>query len=148
MRRRYNRPVMYRIRMLMAWVLLAALPLQGLAAASMVYCGPAGKAVASQVHAASADDQHGHAHGAGAGEHVLQGPGAMDHASMDHSADGNALPDSKHTCSICAACGNAAAITPSSHALAAPAASQSLAALPLPALHSRAPALPDKPPRG
>ena len=54
---------MLRFRLILAWLLLAALPLQGWAAATMLYCGPAQKAA---VHASA------HAPGAAVSHHDMQ----------------------------------------------------------------------------
>jgi hypothetical protein len=89
---------MSRLRAFFVWLVMAALPLQGIAAVSMLYCkGHAAGAAQSQAH-------HPHAADAGA---------AHDHSKHSHaraesvkpSGDAPAgLPDIAHKCGICASC--------------------------------------------
>lgn len=88
-------------RLLLAWMLMAALPLQGFAAASMVLCGAAG-ASAPQV---------AHAHDGGHAMHAHHQPPEQ---AADTAADG--LQSATHACSICATCCNAAALPAVPHA--------------------------------
>ena len=121
---------MSRIRLFLACLLLLALPLQGLAAASMLYCGGA------------ATHAHGHEEAQAAAEH--------DHAAHGHEADAFAtdLPDSDHKCGACASCCNGVAIAAAFRQPAPIPAPQAQAAEPVLHLHSRPPPAPDKPPRG
>ena len=87
------------VRILLAWIVAALLPLQGYAAAAMILCGPmhAHQAAMASHHA----DHTGHQHG--------------DDDSAGQSASGSgghvpALPDLlKLKCSACAACCTGAA---------------------------------------
>lgn len=157
------------LRLFIAWLLLLALPLQALAAASMKPCGQAQQQHAAVFtvpavggpHADHHDDHHGDAqhHGdpaqAGSGAHH-----AMAYASAHHSAhdsaplastphDFAAASDATgHACAICAGLCHAVAITsePPRLRLGAP-----LAEGPGDApqrLASVTTSLPDKPPRG
>lgn len=94
------------VRLVIAWFVMAALPLQGMAAAAMLFCGEAG-------HAAVAHEPgHGHDH-AGRdhashhedGDHVVAATMQHDEAQASASAD-------DHACPICAACCNLVALTP------------------------------------
>lgn len=129
---------MLRIRLLFAWLVLAALPLQGFAAASMLYCGmgAAGHGAAAQVQAMT-PDHHDHA--------------AHNHApvaKVEKTADGKAqLPDSSHKCGVCASCCSSAAITETPRVLAITQLPQSEAAAPFVPIHPRPSPVPDKPPR-
>jgi hypothetical protein len=75
-------------RLLVACLLIAALPLQGIAAASMAFCATGGSPAAAQAA------PHGH-DGAAAHTHAVA-------ATPDGSA--TALPDTAHACSVCMAC--------------------------------------------
>lgn len=81
------------LRLLLAWLLLAALPLQGVAAATMALCGTAGAAAEPALH------EHAH-HGATHGHQAA----ASQQAADDSPAAAH------HACSICATCCNAAAL--------------------------------------
>lgn len=83
------------IRLLLVWLLAVALPVQGVSAATMQFCGHA----AAPVHAAG-HDHHAHADGGGAQKPAAD-PGA-------------------HKCSACAACCMATALPPGGAPLAAP----------------------------
>ena len=131
-------------RILLAWLLMAALPMQGFAAASMLFCG-----MGTQHHGApAADAPHDHA--------AMLGQATVEHVQASAmGATHGALPDTRpatqhdlqHTCSICAACCNGAALIglPQSMAVA-PAAQAELAEL-LVLIHTIPSPVPDKPPR-
>jgi hypothetical protein len=146
---------MLRFRHFLLWLLMAALPLQGMAAASMLFCGS--QAAARAVHAASAQGHLGH--------HSPMQP-AHDHASHGHethhdvqnqaAAGIDPLSDvflddgsmQSHACPVCAVCSQ-------SHAVGGfdslPLASTGPFAEPWQPqvrLSSRTLTLPDKPPRG
>jgi hypothetical protein len=88
---------MPRIRLILAWLVMAALPLQGFAAASMLWCGAAPAARVSQAHGHASDEGHGdHAH------HAASSDSRHGHAAH---ADAKAGPDKQgHTCAVCASC--------------------------------------------
>ena len=86
---------MLRLRALLLWLFMLALPLQGYAAAAMVYCALPGPATAAAApdHADSHDHAN-HDHGT-----------AMQHARHDGADPGaSGDPDEFHKCSTCAAC--------------------------------------------
>jgi hypothetical protein len=128
-------------RLLLAWIMMFAIPVQGFAAASMLYCGQG----AGHAHQAStADHAHG-SHGHGHGEHDLAaGPGAA-----ADSADGAAASaaDLMHKCGVCASCCNAVAISHNSPTLVPEKIGRADAGEPIVAAYSRSTLLPDKPPR-
>ncbi len=110
-------------RLLLVWFITLALPLQGLAAATRLVCGPAtppghaqraalpGQPAPQAPAHAQAGDGHGapHAHAA---QHI--GP-AQDMADGHHGS-----PAAQHKCSACAACSVAAAlVAPAPPAVAA-----------------------------
>lgn len=106
--RRYDAKSMSRIRLLLAWLVMAALPLQGFAAASMLLCG-VDRAVVAQ---AAGDGHVGHEHRevapAAAHDHAEHGHGShaeakADSGSGDRSAQAN-QDKQGHACPICASC--------------------------------------------
>ena len=129
--------LMSRIRLLFAWLVLAAIPLQGFAAASMLYCGmgPRHEAVAQvQVAPAGHHDHASHSHG-----QVVK---------VEKTADGKSqLPDASHKCGVCASCCHSAAIIESVRVLAIAPLPQAEAAALLVPIHPRPSQVPDKPPR-
>ena len=91
------------LRTVIACLLLVALPLQGYAAGTMLFCGgaAAGTTVLDHHH----DDATAHAHD----HHVAPGHDADSAAADD--ADRSNLHDLTHgTCSVCASCCSAAAL--------------------------------------
>ncbi len=139
---------MARLRLFVAWLMFAALPLQATASAAMWLCqnlpattaaagahstGPAGHPPAD--HAG-----HGLGHDLGAGAHP---------ASAHHGApvDGDGASAEGHRCASCAFCGHVLA-QPVEPAHLAPADSpQSPARAPVAAVATRGLPVPDKPPR-
>lgn len=135
---------MSRFRLFLAWLIVAAIPLQGLAASSMLFCGPGQHP--AQVAAAHAD------------LHSPGGPASKghDHSGHSHAGDvqakktdsaGKKLPGAAHKCAVCASCCNLVAITEfPSLATFAPAPQADLAE-PFVLIHARPSQVPDKPPR-
>jgi hypothetical protein len=114
---------MSRFRLFLAWLIMAAIPLQGMAAASMLFCGMGAHHGPAQV-AVQAE----------AGHH-------------DHAQHGKKSPDSSHKCPVCASCCHGAAIAQfASLAVLAPA-PQAESAEPFVLIHARPSPVPDKPPR-
>ena len=103
------------IRILLTWILVALLPLQGYAAAAMISCGP--------VHAQQAGNaeafHHSHASNAAGVSHTHHESAGAVAGGTGH--DSPALPDLlKFKCSACAACcTGAAAPSPSMPSMAA-----------------------------
>ena len=124
-------------RVLFAWIFIAAVPMQGFAAASMLFCGMG----AQHQHAAEVSEPHDHAPMHGQSGDVAQG-----HA---HAADPapDATPDGGHTCSICAACCNGVALVGVSRMAAIAPAPQAELAEPFVLIHTLPTPVPDKPPR-
>lgn len=97
-------------RRLCLWLVMLALPLQGLAAASMLYCGGnkvARVATAAHTPDTAHDGQHrheaGHVH---SGHHAANVDMDMGMALAANGADGGSAP-ADHKCSMCAFCGHA-----------------------------------------
>lgn len=136
---------MSRFRIILAWLLLLAIPLQGMAAASMLYCGPAARASAQEQLAPQAQ-QHHHEHSTPTvRDHDL----ASHHASPDagSKAVDDALPDAGHKCGVCAACCHSVAITETPRLVAFSEAPRTAWDEPFAPVHSRPTPVPDKPPR-
>jgi hypothetical protein len=125
---------MSKVRLFVAWLLLAALPLQGLAGASMLLCGPA----PAQAATATAHDHASHDHEAMGHEGQTVAGAQEDHAS--NGAEG-------HACPICAACCNLVAL-PQAPSFQPEAGRLLTPPLPGPArVLTRAAPAPEKPPR-
>ena len=125
------------LRILFAWLLIAAVPMQGLAAASMLFCGMG----VQQLHTVQTSEPHDHAamHGHGTGVE----PG---HAQAADPTPG-ASPDTTHKCSICAACCNGAALVGVDYVVAMAPAAQVELAEPFVLIRALPSPVPDKPPR-
>ena len=136
--------------LLLLWLVMLALPLQGFAAAAMVHCG---SGPAQSVHTGP-HMQSGHHHAAMANmqahHHVsdamVQQADTAEN-SLATSFQAKAGFDINHSCSACAACCNLMALATSVPTVAPPAVATVLFLdLPLPAL-GIAPRLSEKPPR-
>jgi hypothetical protein len=136
---------MSRFRLFLAWLIVAAVPLQGLAAASMVFCGPnhgpAPMAAAQgerHVHDGAAAVQHDHS------KHV---DGGEVQASKAGDGAGKKSPGAANKCAVCASCCNIVAITEFPQLVAFAPAPQAGLAEPFVLIHTRPSQVPDKPPR-
>jgi len=132
--------LMSRFRTLVAWLVMAAIPLQGLAAASMLFCGMgAHHAQAAVLHVAAATtDEHDHSqHSQAAAEPVKK--------SFDTS--GAKLPDASHKCGVCASCCHSVAIAEFPQLVAFAPAPQADLIEPFVLIQARPSPVPDKPPR-
>jgi len=131
---------MSRFRLFLAWLVVAAIPLQGLAAASMLFCGMGEHHAPTQVSAAQQD---------AAGQH--------DHSKHSHAAQvqvkktadntGKKLPDVAHKCGVCASCCHSVAIAEFPELVAFAPVLQAELAEPFVLIHARPSQVPDKPPR-
>lgn len=128
---------MVMLRILFAWLLIAAVPMQGFAAASMLFCGMG----AQQLHTAPTSEPHDHSTMHGNTASVEQG-----HAQTADPTPG-ASPDTGHKCIICAACCNGAAIVGVHYVVSMAPAPQVELAEPFVLICSLATPVPDKPPR-
>lgn len=96
------------LRLVVAWLVMAALPLQGLAAASMLFCEQAAHATVAQP---SGHDHASHGHGHDEGTAQAEPP-AKHGAQPADDAQGNAgAADDGHACPICASCCNLVALS-------------------------------------
>ena len=138
---------MARLRLLLACLVMLAIPLQGLAAATMLFCGSGAThhvlQAAEDPHDAAV--QHDHAtHHHGQAAQVDSGT----HAPQAEASKADIPVDSAHKCGVCSACCHPAAAIFDTD--------QWSALLPIPqaepvqrvaAVHSRPGHVPDKPPR-
>ncbi|TFZ05001.1 hypothetical protein [Ramlibacter rhizophilus] len=149
---------MSRCRLFLAWLLLLALPLQGLAAAGMQACIEAAQFATVAAAEVAAGSGHGKHHQAGPSQRDAQHDGHhAGHADAQHDdAHAHAAPDvpppllsldAGHGCSLCAATCHGVAVATESRAEVLAAAPRVPAPEPQPWGEGRAPALPDKPPR-
>jgi hypothetical protein len=129
---------MSRLRILFAWLLIAAVPMQGFAAASMLFCGMG----AQHQHTAQASEPHDHV-----AMHGHSGDAAQGHHAHATDPAPDASADADHTCSICAACCNGMALVGVSHMAAVAPAAQAELAEPFVLIHTLPTPVPDKPPR-
>lgn len=139
---------MLRFRLIVTWLLLAALPLQGWAAATMLWCGPAQQPAAlaaAHTFAHTAGHQHddGHATQGAHGQHHVD---AADVGSADDGA-APTLADDSHTCGVCAACCNGVALAQTPGWPSSAIVPRAEIAEPLVAVLARPSPVPDKPPR-
>ena len=135
-----------RFRLLLAWLMMAAVPLQGFAAASMLFCSAAiheGGTSQAQPMAAGHHGHAGHAVHRHADETAVNAP---ETAASTSQAFG-ALPDVAHACSVCASCCHNVAITEFPSVVALAPLPRADVAQPLLLPYSRPSPIPYKPPR-
>lgn len=126
---------MSRFRLFLVWLVMAAIPLQGMAAASMLFCGM-GEHPSSARSAVSDHDHSKHSH-AGQAQQVEK-------TAHDRSVN---LPDTGHKCAVCASCCNSVAITEFPPLAAFEPVPQAELAEPFVLIDARPSPVPDKPPR-
>ena len=151
------------VRAFLVWVVVITLPLQGMAASLMLFCGPSHERamhalVADAAAARPAHVEHGEHHDVGAGH------AAPHHASHDHAVasqpaadvDADVVADhsgnqrvhhGKVSCSVCAACCSAVALPSSFSVPEALRAAHTMQTSPSVPVASRQPDGPDRPPR-
>jgi len=146
------------IRPFVFWLLALALPLQGLAAATMLHCAPAADAAQHAAHehdATMAHDAAGRAHAQPAATRADQPVTVALAASPAHAhadAHGAGVHDSDaqtavHKCSACAACSVGLALPSASHTLPEPAVTPQAAPAPCRGHAAFFTSGPERPPR-
>ena len=135
------------VRVLLAWLVMAAIPLQGLAAASMLYCGMGAhhgaEAVVATLHSpvsaeSGATERHDHSqHGHGT---AVEGKKIADEVKQK-------LPDAAHKCGVCASCCHSLAITEFPRTVVFAPLPQAELAEPFVLIHTRPTLVADRPPR-
>jgi hypothetical protein len=141
---------MLRFRLILAWLLLAALPLQGWAAATMLFCGPAQRdAVVAKAHSPGQAISHHHMdpanHDMQAAHGQHQADTTGDIGNGHHGA--KTVADGSHTCGVCASCCNGVALAQTQHSPSIAVAPRADLAEPLTVVLARPSPVPDKPPR-
>lgn len=140
------------LRLVIAWLVMAALPLQGIAAASMLFCDQAAHSTASQPsghdHAALGHGEaHDHASHAHPGDDAAQADPKLSQQQDDTTQAGLGMVDDGHACPICASCCNLVALS-EMPTLSLDGAAPMSAPLQGPArVFTRHAPIPDKPPR-
>jgi hypothetical protein len=137
--------MMSRLRLVIAWLVMAAVPLQGLAAATMVFCGGAHHGQAAQVSSAESG-MHEHANGA-EHDHAATTAASEDDGASVQAPASKALPDANHKCGVCSSCCSGVAIAQSLSSAAFMPLPQAELAEPFVLIHAPPSQLPDKPPR-
>lgn len=110
------------VRAVLVWVMVIAMPMQGMAASLMLFCGPShermlqGPVVAASAARPAQAGEPAHDH-AGAGhavhDHAAQGDRVVSQPALGADADsahGLSAHDGKVSCSACAACCSALAL--------------------------------------
>lgn len=135
---------MFRFRVLLVWLLMAAVPLQGWAAASMLFCGSAGQHSTTQAVEAG----HGASDASEGASNVGHDHSAHDHAQVQKpSGSTGQSTDVGHKCAACAACCHGVAMTAFPEVIAFGPLPQSELSEPFVVIDARPSPVPDKPPR-
>ena len=102
------------VRAWLVWLMVIAMPAQGMAAASMLFCGPSHARMMLVLDADAATDQHAHgpvraaaAHHGGHQAHAAAddaAPSAAGHVAQGNGAEASTLQHGQFNCSACAAC--------------------------------------------
>lgn len=99
---------MSRVKIFLLWLCMLAVPVQGMAAALMLACGPDPQTRAAAVSMAAAAHAGEHAAHPHSGMHDRHGAHAHDgHAVLGHHDDGShhhKVDNQAHKCSACASC--------------------------------------------
>ncbi|WP_260590714.1 hypothetical protein [Variovorax sp. DXTD-1] len=103
---------MYRVRLLVLWAMMFAVPFQGYAAAAMVFCGPGHGTHAGAMAAAPTEPAGAHAHGDGHADHHHEAEHEAERSAGDSAGKtASAEPDAMHKCGTCGACHGTALIS-------------------------------------
>jgi len=132
------------LRLFLAWIVMLAVPIQGFAAASMLFCGQG-----TAHHAQAAVAEHKHAAGTPAhdhGKHQSKAKASAEASTVKTSAGASAA-NLMHKCSACAFCCHGAAMAQTPLVVAPDAPVRADPGEPLMAARSRPLLVPDKPPR-
>lgn len=138
---------MSRFRLFLAWLIVAAIPLQGLAASSMLFCGKGQHHAPAQVAAAQADLASSGSVASAGHDHSKHSHAGEVQAKKTADKAGKQLPGAEHKCAVCASCCNVVAITEFPQLVAFAPAPQAELAEPFVLIHARPSQVPDKPPR-
>ena len=129
------------LRRLCLWLVMLALPLQGLAAASMIHCGSQSPQRMEAAHAVDHDGAQGMSGHVGH-EHALQHA-----ASSGTDGQGHDASSDTHRCLVCAFCCHSVALNEAPLPLTFGEAAQTSAPEPSVLIQPMPVLVPDKPPR-
>jgi len=87
------------LRLMLAWLIMAAIPLQGFAAASMAFCKGSPHALVASAH--DGGDRPG---GTPQQDHAQWDASPPLMQALDKTGDAKSLPDAGHKCGVCASC--------------------------------------------
>lgn len=90
-------------RAFLIWAMVIAMPVQGMAASMMLFCGPSHARMMSGLVGQAAADAGVHDHAAAGHDHAAHATHAVVSADPDNGS-GAASPHIELTCSACAAC--------------------------------------------
>ena len=142
---------MFTFRRFLLCLMMLALPLQGFAAAAMLYCGPGPTHQAVQAQGTHQNSQQSHYQTASVLrlDHHAQPVDTAKQAQTDQSSDQaqSLLPDAAHKCGVCASCCSVLALTEAAHAIAVPSLPPSDLAEPFVLIDTVLSRQPEKPPR-
>ena len=136
--------VMPRIRLFLLWLIVAAIPLQGLAAASMLFCGTGAHHAPSQ---AIELVDGGAIVSTGSHDHAKHSHGDAVEVKKATEDTGKKLPGAEHKCPVCSSCCHSVAITDFPTLVSFAPLPQSETAEPFVLIQPRPSSVPDKPPR-
>ena len=137
---------MSRFRHLLLCLMMLALPLQGFAAASMLYCGMGTGHDASAAQMASTPSHHQMV-GAVVMQHDHETQNITAQAVKPSPGDQKQLPDSSHKCGVCAACCSVIAIANFPPTVEVQSSPKADLVEPFVLIHAVPSRLPEKPPR-
>ena len=140
------------IRTLLVWLLVLAVPAQGVAAVTMAFCGPnhhGGAAATSAAQAGSGEhaDHHSAEQGAPGHHDMAAQADEDDSASASPAASSQGNHAVKQKCSACASCCSFGAILSPLLAVPAPAVTPTVFSAVVPTVSAFSTGGPDRPPR-
>jgi hypothetical protein len=138
------------IRTLLIWLLVLAIPAQGVAAATMAFCGPThhgGVTAAKGDLAATAGHVHGGLEGKVAHEHPSAGTDAPSADELEASTTAKIGSADQHKCNVCGACCSTGALMSSVPTLLAADAASTVFSTVVATVDPFAADGPDRPPR-
>ena len=135
-----------RLRHFLLCLMMLALPMQGFAAASMLFCGMAAGQTAKTEKMDAASSHHHPADSTGV-QHDHKKPGKTAQVAKQSSDAQKQLPDASHKCGVCAACCNVIAIYDFPQTVKAQLSPRADLVEPFVLIHAVPSRLPDKPPR-
>jgi len=147
------------VRALLVWVMVIAMPVQGMAASAMLFCGASHERMMQGLVLDASASALGHAGNAmhelvavDHGDHEYAGAGAPVASEPDMASDGDGMSSlfphhGKFSCSACAACCDALAVPASFELPQAVRTAHALRPLPIAPVSSHQPDGLDRPPR-